>query len=57
MLLKTHISREAEEIWCWWVNIPVATVSKNAMRMLELKIEEKNLQTLSRTKMLKMRLM
>ena len=50
MLLKTHISREAEEIWCWWVNIPVATVSKNAMRMLELKIEEKNLLTLSRTK-------
>ena len=57
MLLQTHISREAEEIWCWWVNIPVATVSKNAMRMLELKIEEKNLLTLSRTKILEMRLM
>ena len=57
MILKTHISREAEEIWCWWVNIPTATVSKNAMRMLELKIEEKNLLTLSRTKIFEMRLM
>ena len=57
MLLKTHISREAEEIWSWLVNIPVATVSKNAMRMLELKIEEKNLLTLSRTKIFEMRLM
>ena len=57
MHLKTHISREPEEIWCWLVNILVATESKNAMRMLELKIERKNLLTLSRTKMFEMGLM
>ena len=48
MSLKLGISREPEEIWCWIVNIPVATVSKNAMRMLELKIEEKILLIISR---------
>ena len=57
MNIKPVISREPEEIWCWLVNILVATESKNAMRMLELKIERKNLLTLSRTKMFEMGLM
>ena len=57
MKIKIRISREPEEIWSWLVNILVATESKNALRMLELKIEGKNLLTLSRTKMLEMGLM
>ena len=40
MNLKTDITLELKEICCWPVNILVAAVSKNAMRMLELKIEE-----------------
>ena len=57
MKIKIRISREPEEIWPWLVNILVATESKNALRMLELKIEGKNLLTLSRSKMLEMGLM
>ena len=57
MKIKILISREPEEIWPWLVNILVATESENALRMLELKIEGKNLLTLSRTKMLEMGLM
>ena len=57
MNIKRGISREPKEIWSWLVNILVATESKNAKRMLELKIEENNLLTLSRTKMFRMWLM
>ena len=57
MKIKIRISRDPEEIWSWLVNILVATESENALRMLELKIEGKNLLTLSRSKMLEMGLM
>ena len=57
MNIKRGISREPQEIWSWLVNILVATESKNAKRMLELKIEENNLLTLSRTKIFRMWLM
>ena len=57
MKIKIRISRDPEGIWSWLVNILVATESENALRMLELKIEGKNLLTLSRTKMLEMGLM